>query len=90
MSSPSVVRRKLPLHDPPRPGIRRALGVIVLHLLTMNIYDQERDLRNHIYFILAKIRKERPNVTGQTLAQYSQTLRKLHAVQDEITSLEEA
>ena len=56
----------------------------------MNIYDQERDLRNHIYFILAKIRKERPNVTGQTLAQYSQTLRKLHAVQDEITSLEEA
>lgn len=71
-------------------ALRAPLVRVVLHLLTMNIYDKERDLRIHVQFILAKIRKERPNVTGQTLAQYSQTLRQLHAVQDEITSLEEA
>ena len=56
----------------------------------MTIYEEEQQLRSDVCAALQKIREERPNVTGQTLAQYSYALHQLHAVQDLITSLEES
>ena len=55
----------------------------------MTIYEDEQLLRDDLEAALRQIRAERPHVTGQTLARYSTILRHLHAVQDQITSLEE-
>ena len=71
-------------------ALRAPLVRVVLHLLTMNIYDKERILSDRLDQILRTIRAEQPNVSGAILAHYSETLRFLNAVRDEITSLEEA